>query len=213
MTPDQIKAFQRGPKGGPRPVDFFGVPLLEDGDLGERTLWAMDFATQPRWRQDTVLFLLEYHGLRENGVNRHPLIDRAMNICRLDNDVDGPGPSEDGHPWCAAIACLALHLHSPYKFTPDALVRRLVKSLYPVDPELVQPADLGYTLRADGTGHIGTVVARGAGWTASIDGNVDNQMQTIRYPTVDRQYCSVQPPIRCPRAPLSIPIYGARSTR
>lgn len=213
MTPEQVRAFQEGPKGGPKPIDFFGKPLNVDGDLGERTQWAMDMATLPAWREDVVGFLMEHNGMREDGVNRGPVIDRAMSICRLDNDVDGSGPSDEGYPWCAALASLALSLHSPYPFVPDALVRRLVKSLYPVDHLLVLPGDLAYSLDADGVrGHVGTVIARGGGWTASIDGNLGNQVRVVRYPTHERSYCSLEPPKRCPAVSMSIPLYTG-STR
>ena len=212
MTPEQVRAFQEGPKGGPRPIDFYGFPLVIDGDLGDRTRWAMDMATLPMWRDDVVRFLLSHNGMVEDGVNRGPVIDRAMAICRLDNDVDGSGPSDAGYPWCAALASLALSLHSPYPFVPDASVKRLVASLHPVDHLLVLPADLAYVIHADGTGHVGTVIARGGGWTASLDGNLGNQARVVRYPTHERKYCSVEPPKRCPAVSMTIQLYTG-STR
>jgi hypothetical protein len=213
MTPIEVRAFQAGPLGGPRPLDYFGKPLRVDGDLGPRTRWAMDLATLPQWRQDVVRFLLELYGVREEGVNQGELVDRAMAVCRLDNDIDGPGPSEAGHPWCAALACLALSAHCPHAFVPDASVRRFAQSLHPVPADLVLPADVAYSLRADGTGHLGTVIARGDGWTASVDGNLGNQVDVVRYPTSQRLYASVEAPVICPAVPLDIRVHMGGTTR
>lgn len=212
MTPEQVRAFQAGPKGGPKPIDWFGKPLLVDGDPGEKTRWAMDLATLPQWRQNDVRFLLSFNGQREEGVNQGDLADRALAICRLDNDIDGSGPSDDGYPWCAALASLGLSQHSPYPFVPDASVRRLVASLHPVDALVALPADIAYVLHADGTGHVGTLIARGGGWSVSVDGNLGNMVRVVRYPTYERQYVSVERPIRCPMASLKIPLYTG-STR
>lgn len=212
VTRAQVEAFQAGPEGGPKPLNFLGQPLGVDGNAGPQTKWAMDMATQPQWRQDVVRFLVQLHGMREDGVNRGPVIDRALSICRLDNDVDGRGPSDDGYPWCAALASLALSLYSPFPFVPDALVKRLVESLYPIEADQAKPGDLAYKIHADGTGHVGTLIAQGGGWSASVDGNLGNQVRSVRYPSADRQYCSVEPPVRCPLVPLTLPVYSG-STR
>lgn len=208
MTPDQVRAFQAGPPEGPPPADYLGKPLVVDGLLGPRTRWALEMATLALWRQNVVRFLCSLHGMRESGINRGAVIDRAMALCQLDNDVDGPGPSEAGYPWCAALASLALYRHSPHPFTPDARVRRLVASLHPVPPERVLPGDLAYVLRPDGTGHVGTVIARsGLVWTASVDGNLSNQVLLVRYPLAERGYVSVEPQATVPAVPLELPIY------
>jgi len=212
MTPDQIQAFQRGPLAGPRPVDFYGVPLLVDGALGDKTRWAMDIATLPTWRQNQVRSVVSMHGRREEGVNRGAWLDPMFAICRLDPDVDGDGPSEDGHPWCAVFASYHLAQHSPYPFVPDASVARLIRNLHPVAHDRAQPGDLAAALRADGTGHVGTLIARGGGWSASCDGNLGNMVRTVRYPVHDRQYFSVEPQLLCPLVAMGIPLYTG-STR
>lgn len=212
MTPEQVRAFQRGPEGGPKPIDFFGVPLKVDGDLGPRTRWAMDLATLPAWRQNVVRSALSMVGRREEGVNRGEWIDEMIRRCRLDPDADGKGPSSDGHPWCAAFACWHLAHHSPHAFTPDASVRRLMAQLYPVPWDRALPGDLAGFVRPDGTGHIGILLARGGGWSASVDGNLDNRVRVVRCPTHDRKYVTVERPIDCPDVAGEIPLYTG-STR
>jgi len=213
MTPDEVRAFQDGRNGGAKPIDYYGKPLRVDGQLGPKTQWAIDIAKLPVWRQEVVRFLVKLHGWQEQGVNQGELIERAMAVCNLDNDADGSGPSDDGRAWCAALQCLALWQHSPFTFKPDASVKRLVESLHPVEPDRVLPGDLAYAIHPSGLGHVGGVIAIGGGWTASLDGNLNNRVQAVRYPTSNRLYVSVEPQLVCPPVPMELPIYTGGSTR
>ena len=212
MTPDEVRAFQAGAPGGPRPIDYFGRRLVVDGDLGPKTRWALDIATLPLWRQAIVRSALQDVGWREDGVNGGPYIDMIMARCRLDNDVDGDGPSEDGWPWCGAEYSYHTSLYSPHKFVPDASVRRLREQLHVVPPFAALPGDMASKMHDAVHGHTGTLIAIGKGWAASVDGNLGNRRLVVKYPAHDRQYHSVEPQPRVPTVPDAIEQYRG-STR
>lgn len=197
-------------QAGPGRVDYLGVPLRADGDLGPKTRWAMYLDTLSPWRQSAVRAFLTLRGLREQGDNRGTLPDFVLRLA-------GTAP---GQSWCAATYSWALWVAGLCQrtgFHPNASVLALRGALRPVPFEQVQPGDFASLVHPDGVhGHGGMVLWPGVDWVASIDANISDQVDVIRYRATDRQYFS--PDLggfaaRPGEPPESILLYGSGKDR
>lgn len=148
MTKDQIIAFQA------MSTDHFGKPLLQDGVWGAKTEWAWCLAHQAEDRKAVVGRAISAIGIAEIAPNRGPEIDEWLRRCGLD-------PTKGAYAWCAAFAswCLSAPGCKPVAI---ARVADLVQAFPRVSYDLALPADLGYILRPDGTGHVWVLSGFGA---------------------------------------------------
>lgn len=165
-------------------VDPEGKPLLVDGKLGPRTLWAMGIENLSSDRKKAVLTAVECVGIKEQpmGSNRGPDIDFWLKRCGVMVPVDPKEPAPK-NAWCAAFISYAMSQASK-------IVRKFARvfdwvhksGLKCISIEDVQAGDLGCFLREDGTGHIWMVIGKqmgDKGWiTMNIEGNTGNACRT-----------------------------------
>lgn len=171
-------------QAGPGRIDYLGAPLKADGNMGAKTRWAMYLETLAPWRQSAVRAFLSLRGLREQGTNRGAVQDMVLQLCG----------AELGSPYCAATYSWALWVAGMCQrtgFHPSASVLALRGALRPVPFEQVQPGDFASLVHEDGKhGHGGMVIWPGVDWVASVDANISDEVDVIRYRATDRQYFS-----------------------
>lgn len=197
-------------QAGPGRVDYLGRKLQADGYLGPATRWAMYLETLAPWRQCAVRAMLTLRGMHEQGANRGTLPDFALQLAG----------AELGSPYCAATYSWALWVAGLCQrtgFHPDASVVRLRAMLRPIPFEQVQPGDFASLAHPDGVhGHGGMVLWPGVDWVASIDANISDQVDVIRYRATDRQYFSPELggfAARPGEPPETIRLYGGGKDR
>jgi hypothetical protein len=166
MSRAQVKAWQ---ESEPRPRDWNGALLLNDGDLGPRTRWAMAIDDLPRFRRVAVRTACLLRGTMETplGSNRHPLIDQWV------RDAGGT----PGDPWCAAFVYHVLtQAGVPCRRTVSA---RQCLEQFELVPEgaFVYPGDLAGWVNDDGTGHVFPVIGITPEGVAGMEGNSDNRVR------------------------------------
>lgn len=168
--PAEVEAFQRD-RMGP-----LGKLLTVDGDFGPQTAWAVNMTFQHPVRQAMVDKALSWVGVvveSPPGSNRNLLVDAALRRCGVwVPDDDRPMP---GNAWCAAAVSWWLSVDGAPE-VKRARVRDLVE-LYPTIPfEQALPADIGYELRSDGTGHVWMLHGRDDRQriTMNVEGNTGN---------------------------------------
>jgi hypothetical protein len=152
----QVRAFQL------EHSNHLGKPLKVDGDLGPQTQWAIDLNSLHPKRKAIVLKALSFIGIVEEGVNRHPLIDRWLKDC-------GVGV---GQPWCAAMASACLG--SVAIASAQILGKRFPPT---VDPF---PGDLMWYPTGAWQGHCGIVIGVSASEVMTVEGNLRNACRVAR---------------------------------
>lgn len=165
MTPAQVKAFQGSE---PRQRDWNGALLLDDGDLGWRTKWAMAIDDLPRYRRAIVRLACYYRGSVEEpfGSNRSPVIDQWV------RDAGGT----PGDPWCAAfVYYLLTQAGVPCRRTVSA--RQCLEQFEKIAANDVQPGDIAGWVNDDGTGHVFPLIGLTFEGVAGMEGNSDNRVR------------------------------------
>lgn len=162
MTKAQIKLWQENER------DWNGALLLNDGDPGARTQWAMAIDDLPRFRRVAVRTACLLRGTMESplGSNRHPLIDQWV------RDAGGT----PGDPWCAAFVYHVLtQAGVPCRRTVSA--RQCLEQFQLLDPNDVLPGDLAGWVNDDGTGHVFPLIGLTPEGVAGMEGNSDNRVR------------------------------------
>jgi hypothetical protein len=180
MTRAQIKLWQ---EGEPRQRDWNGALLLNDGDLGSRTKWAMAIDDLPRYRRIIVRTACFYRGTAESplGSNRGPLIDDWIR-----NAGGTPGDAYPD-PWCAAFVYMLLtQAGVSCKRTMSA--KQCLEQFELVAANDVQPGDLAGWVNDDDTGHVFPVVGFTPEGVAGMEGNSDNRVRLTSRLTKDLQF-------------------------
>jgi uncharacterized protein (TIGR02594 family) len=195
VTPEDVREFQRAH------VDVFGKALVQDGDLGPSTQWALDlFSCSPR-RRAVVHRAQSALGVTEEppGSNRGPRIDEWLQRCHVST----------GLPWCAAFASWCLET------VAIAGAQALGKHFLATDVPL--PGDVMYFLTGGGKGHCGIVVGIGEHEVMTIEGNCQDAVRVARRARDRVRFSSTGDDLRgiCPlsiaRAPfLATTIKGTR---
>ena len=165
-------------------VDHEGKPLVVDGDVGQRTRWAMAIEDLPSERRKAVLTAVECVGIKETpmGSNRGPDIDFWLKRCGVPVPEDKTIPMPQ-NAWCAAFVSWVLSCAGTTQRKFARVHDWVHKSgLTAVSIENVQAGDLGCFLRPDGTGHIWLIIGKqmgSKGWvTMNVEGNTGNQCRT-----------------------------------
>jgi hypothetical protein len=181
MTPREVLAFQTRQLWVPDdegdgfhlalPVDWNGVPLRPDGDLGARTRWAMQIAALDPRRQWAIRRANGTHGVVEQAANRHPRIDAWMRRCGVSVPAEPREPAPN-NAWCAAMHswCLSVPGLPERK---EAGARALALSLRATDMPLA--ADSVWAPTGSWQAHIGMVIGFGPGVVAVREGNHGNR--------------------------------------
>lgn len=153
-------------------IDWFGEPLLADGDWGPKTAWWAGISDLPEVRQRIVRIALEHYrqkrGEDKGRPNRGDWVDEIVK----------PGHIGVGHPWCAAFVSNVLqqagadwpiyHMSALKIITWGKSTGRIVK-----DP---QPGDVFAFMHNQEEGHVGIVLACDMNWICDVDGNVGNKV-------------------------------------
>jgi hypothetical protein len=168
MTNEKVKNFQRWHR------DWLGKPLVVDGVLGPRTLWALAISRLDPRRQAIVQRACSKVGEQETpGVaNRGPHPDFVLNRAGIYVPEDPTVPMPD-NAWCAAHASWCMSVEGlPER--REAGARELATSLKPAS--IVQPGDFGWYPTGPWQGHIFPIIAVGPGEVCCADGNFRNQV-------------------------------------
>lgn len=161
MTPDEVRAFQRGRH------DWEGKRLVVDGDLGPRTRWAFAISCLDPRRQAIVANACGFVGLVERATNRGPEIDSWNERCG----------APLGSPWCASFTswCISVPgLPSVREASAQALGRALRPS------QLILPGDVMWFATGSWQGHCGIIIGTGPGELAVVEGNHQNRVALVR---------------------------------
>jgi hypothetical protein len=161
LHPEQIATFQATHK------DWRGEWLKPDGILGPKTLWAWQIAQLEPWRQDIVARACSRVGVREYFDNAGTEIE----------EWQSRAGAKRGDPWCACFAswCLSVAgLPEVRMAGAQALGRSLLVTADPL------PGDLLWFPTGSWQGHCGIVIASAGTQTASVEGNLDNQVGLAR---------------------------------
>jgi CHAP domain len=161
LAPEQIVAFQATHK------DWTGHWLKPDGVAGPKTLWAWQIAQLEPWRQDVVARATSRVGVREFFENAGTEIEEWQKRA---------GASQ-GDPWCACFASWCISVPG----LPDVRMygaQALGKSLQATSDPL--PGDVLWFPTGSWQGHCGIVIASAGLETASVEGNLDNQVGLAR---------------------------------
>lgn len=157
---EAVKTFQRSR------TDWLNKPLVADGDVGSKTRWALDIADLGKDREDLIRYVISFQGTEEKprGSNSGPLIDQFLAYVGV----------KPGNAWCCAFVCYVLR-QFPYLGKPKiGLVRQFAEKFeanFTGDP---LPGDLGFIVRADGTGHIFFVIGVSRFEVMTLEGNVSD---------------------------------------
>lgn len=205
MTEEEIKSIQRGKPGLPG-IDWFGKPLLIDGDYGQRTQWWHWVTTFSDFRQRVLRRMLGYHagGLKETtGANRDPIIDKMQ-------EPAGLTPTY-GHPWCVMFVSHCLreeggdwpiyHAHTGEMLKWAAYENRITLRPKPGDIAafLYEPAPH----RTPGSGHSEFVLCPFPNFTMDCGGNLGNMVRVGYRARPGLSFINIEP--SAPQAPTSLP--------
>lgn len=190
MTPDEVRAFQGnteqivdGVLGPPR--DWYGKPLLIDGDLGPKTRWAMAMAAQDPRRQAIVRRACSGVGvIRETIANRGPGVpgvDWLLRRCGVHVPEDLTIPMPD-NAWCAAFASWCMSV-AGLPVRAEAGARALAESLR--TPTFVLPGDFAWFPTGKWQAHIAPIIGVGPGEVATAEGNHGNAVELVRRATTE----------------------------
>lgn len=214
MTKDQIAKFQSterivdGVLGPPR--DWRGQPLVVDGDLGQRTRWALAISRLDPRRQAIVQRACSKVGQKETIENRGPWPDFVLRRCDVNVPEDESVPTPD-NAWCAAHAswCMSVDGLPERK---EAGARDLAGSMRPTT--LVLPGDFGwYPTGAPGswTAHIFPIIGTGPSLVACADGNFRNCCGLWLRRTHEVRIVTPFPVEELPECPPGLPLVPVRA--
>ena len=167
MTPEQIRQFQAHHK------DWFRKPLIEDGLLGPKTLWALAISRLDPHRQAIVSRATGSVGITESeGPNRSSSIDYW-------NTRAGAAL---GSPYCASFASWCLSVDGMPELREAGA--QTLGSGFP-GALTIQAGDLMWFPTGPATGHCGIVIGSGigdGGYTevACVEGNQNNAVRLVR---------------------------------
>jgi hypothetical protein len=171
LSREEVKAIQAGSDNVPG-IDWFGEPLLVDGNWGPKTAWWAGIQQLEMTRQCIVRIALEHYRLKRSEDKGRP--NRGGWV----DEIVKPGGIGLGHPWCAAFvanvlqeagADWPLYHMSAYKILEWAKATgRIVK-----DP---LPGDVFAFMHNQTEGHVGIVLACDLNWICDVDGNVGNKV-------------------------------------
>jgi hypothetical protein len=195
VSPEQVRTFQAqhtlvdGVLGPPR--DWLGKPLRVDGDLGDKTRWAMAIATLDPRRQAIVRRACSKIGQAETpGVaNRGPWPDFVLRRCGIfvPDDLLVPMPDNawcGGHAsWCVSVDGLPAR--------KEAGARKLAGLLRPTRVAL--PGDFGWFPTGPWQAHIFPLVGGGPGEVAAAEGNHGNRCELVRRSLAEIEVVSAFP--------------------
>ncbi len=161
MTRDEVVAFQRAHH------DWEGKRLLDDGNVGPKTRWALAIAALDPRRQAIVARAGACVGIVElAGDNHGPEIDGW-------NQRAG---APLGSPWCASFASWCISVAGLLEVRqPSATV---LGRMFPVTGS-PRPGDLGWFRTGPWQGHIGPYIGGDAQFAALIEGNSGNRVRVV----------------------------------
>jgi len=165
--------------------DWKGEWLTPDGIVGPKTIWAWQIAQLEPWRQDVVARACSRVGIREFFDNAGTEIEEWQKRAG----------AKRGDPWCACFASWCISVAG----LPDvrmAGAQALGKSLYVAADPL--PGDVLWFPTGSWQGHCGIVIASAGAETASVEGNLDNQVGITRRRKDSCRY-------GCPKRPDPLP--------
>lgn len=148
-------------------LDWEGKWLKVDGDPGPKTYWAWQISQLETWRQDVVARACSRVGVVELDTNSGPEINAWLKR-------SGANP---GDPWCACFASWCISVAG----LPDVRIagaQALGKSLAATQEPL--PGDVMWFPTGPWQGHCGIVIAVGQLETASVEGNLGNEVALAR---------------------------------
>lgn len=152
-------------------IDWFGQPLVVDGNAGPKTQWWAGILLLHPTRVQIIKTALEYYRRRvkETAPNRGDGVD----------EFQEPAGIGLGNPWCIAFTSFVLvndcRLTWPYHMSAYQLIAWAKATGRVVQDPL--PGDLFAFLYPDSKtkeGHGGIVLGSDASWIADVDGNVGN---------------------------------------
>jgi hypothetical protein len=198
MTPDEVRKFQRGR------YDWEGKPLLVDGDLGDRTRWALAISRLDPRLQAIVGRACSTVGKAETpGIdNRGEWPDFVHRWCGFEPPEDHQEPLPD-RAWCAEQASWCLSVEGlPER--REAGARALALSLRPT--ALVLPGFVTWFPTGPWQAHVGIIVGLGVGEYAVVEGNQRNASRLVRRRSTDVEVRSPLPVEELPGMPPGLPL-------
>lgn len=180
MTPAQVLEFQQT-----KPRDWNGALLGLDGDLGNRTKWALAIEDLPRYRRRIVRAAVLWRGVVEEplGSNRNPLIDEWV--------LDAGGKLGDSY--CAAYVRAVLKAAGvPCIRTVSA--KRCLEQFEQIDVSEAQPGDLAGWVEPDDHGHVYPLIGFTKEGVAGMEGNHGNRVALTSRVAQGLQFRRVPPP-------------------
>jgi len=195
VTPAEVRAFQQrhtwvdGELGPAR--DWLGKPLLVDGDLGDKTRWAIAIALLDARRQAIVRRACSKIGQAETAgvANRGPWPDFVLRRCGIFVPEDPLVPMPD-NAWCGGHASWCVSVDGlPER--REAGARKLVGLLRPTRVPL--PGDFGWFPTGPWQAHIFPIVGVGPGEVAAAEGNHGNRCELVRRRLADIEVVSAFP--------------------